>query len=210
MPSIETLYHGLDRTAVQGWDRMDGVREELEIPSNAPIVGTVANFKAHKGYGYLLNAALRIRRALPETRFVFVGGGPYEDVVRRRVSEVGLEDAVIFAGVRDDVPRVVRTFDVFVQSSIAEGLSIALVEALTLGRPVIVTGDGGYHEVVRDGNEGFIVPPRDPEALATGAVTLLNDDRLRDRMGAAGRRRSADFDIRVAVSRIEQVYREVL
>jgi glycosyltransferase involved in cell wall biosynthesis len=189
---------------------VDGTRAEFGIPTSAPVVGTVANFKAHKGYGYLLNAALQIRLSYPETRFIFVGGGPYEGVVRRRVHALGLDEAVIITGVRDDVPRVVRSFDVFVQASVAEGLSIALVEALTLGRPVIVTGDEGLHEVVRHGKEGFVVRPRDPEALARGTMALLDDPGLRHRMSVAGRRRSADFDIRGSVSRIEVVYTDLL
>jgi glycosyltransferase involved in cell wall biosynthesis len=210
MPPVETLYHGIDPGAAAGWGSSDGVREELGIPHDAPVVGTVANFRALKGHGYLLQAAGRIREAIPEARFVLVGRGPLEDQVRRQAGEMGLNGTVVFAGFRTDVPRVAASFDVFALPSLYEGLSIALLEVMALGKPVVVTRVGGSPEVVSDGVDGLLVPPRDPEALAQGILTVLRDVSLRQRLGASARRRAADFDIRHAVRRTEQVYGELL
>ncbi|MGH2664057.1 MAG: glycosyltransferase [Actinomycetota bacterium] len=210
MPPVETLYHGLDPDAVSGWDGPNGIRQELGIPDDAPVVGTVANFKAHKGHGHLLHAALRVRAAVPDVRFVFVGTGPLEDEMRSRAREMGLNGNVVFAGFREDVPRVAGTFDVFCLPSLYEGLSIALMEAMSLGKPVVVTAVGGQPEVVTEARDGFLVPPGDPSALAERLTMLLRDRELRQRLGRNARQRAAGFDIRDAVHRIEAVYSEVL
>ncbi len=102
------------------------------------------------------------------------------------------------------------TFDVFALSSQHEGLSIALIEAMALGKPAVVTDVGGLPEVIEDGEQGFIVPVGRYAALADRIVRLLEDPALRAQMGREGRTRADDFDIRHSVRRIEQVYEEIL
>jgi glycosyltransferase involved in cell wall biosynthesis len=210
MPPVETLHHGLDQAAVAGWGGPDGVRAELGIPEDAPVVGNVANFKAAKDHPTLLAAAARVRERVPEVRFVLIGQGPLEPETRRLAAELGLEGTVVFTGFRTDAHRLLAALDVFTLSSTYEGLPIALIEAMALGRPAVVTRVGGVPEVLGDGAQGLLVPPRDPAALADGLLRLLGDPGLRDRMGAAARARAADFDIRKAVRRMEQVYAGLL
>jgi glycosyltransferase involved in cell wall biosynthesis len=212
MPPVETLHHGLDPAAVAAWDGGDdqAVRAELGIPEGVPVVGNIANFKAAKDHVTLLQAAAKVRAAVPEVRFVLVGQGPLEPQTRRLAGELGLEGTVVFAGFRTDAQRLAATFDLFTLSSTYEGLPIALIEAMALGRPAVVTGVGGTPEVVTDGAEGLVVPPRDPSALADGLLRLLGDAELRAGMGARARARAFDFDIRKAVRRMEQVYTELL
>jgi glycosyltransferase involved in cell wall biosynthesis len=209
LPPLETLYHGLDQAAM-GQPRADGVREELGIPDHAPVVGTVANFRHTKGHGYLLRAASLVREAVPDVRFLLVGQGPLEAEVRREVARLGLDQTVIFAGFREDVPRLTAAIDVFALSSVHEGLSIALMEAMALAKPPVVTRVGGLPELVEDRRSGLLVPPADAPALATGILTLLQDPALRASLGRAAQRRAADFDIRSAVARMEEVYAELL
>lgn len=209
MPPMETLYHGLDPASMDGWAGADGVREGLGIPKDVPVIGTVANFKPQKGHRYLLEAAVYVRRSFPQARFVLVGSGPLEGDLRRQVRQMGLEDNVVFAGARGDVPRLAASFDVFALPSIYEGLSIAVVEAMAVGTPPVVTRTGGVTEVVSDGVNGIVVPPRDPVALGDAILSVLKDPSLRRRLAEAGKRRAADFDIRAAVRRIEEVYRRI-
>ena len=211
MPSIETLYHGPDPAAVAAAVAAlnDGVREELGIPEDAPVVGTVANLKPHKGHEQLLEAAVRIRGSIPDARFVLVGQGPLEHELRDRADALGLDGAVMFTGYREDALRIAKTFDVFVLPSIHEGLAIALIEAMALGKPTVVTRVGGLPEVVEDGQEGFVVPPAKPAELAAAIVTLLKDPSLRQSFGAAAQRRAEAFSIEGAVNRIESVYEEL-
>jgi glycosyltransferase involved in cell wall biosynthesis len=212
-PPVETLYHGLDRAAVDRWlseNEAYQVRAELGIAEDAPTVVTVANFKAHKGHEYLLQAAVGLRKEIPGVRFVLVGQGPLEQEVRAQVRHHGLDDTVIFAGHRSDVPRVVRACDVFAMASLYEGLSIALLEAMAVGTPPVVTDAGGQAEVVGDGRDGLVVAPRQPEALAAAIGSLLRDPARRDRLGRAARERAASFDIRASVERAEEVYARLL
>jgi glycosyltransferase involved in cell wall biosynthesis len=210
MPPVETLYHGIDPSAVDLWTRRDGVREELGIAPGAPIVGTVANFKAHKRLDRLLLAAVRVRRELPDVRFVIVGTGQLEPQIRREAGSMGLDDSVIFTGFREDAPRLASVFDVFALSSDHEGLPISLIEAMALGRPVVATRVGGIPEVIKDGLQGYLVAAEDVEGFGRRVIQLLEDPALRSAMGAEGRIRAQAFDIRRAVARMEQIYEELL
>jgi glycosyltransferase involved in cell wall biosynthesis len=205
MPPLETLHHGLDPATAAAWNG-DGVREELGIPAGAPVIGSIANFKVAKDHATLLRATARVRQAVPGVRLLLVGQGPLEAETRRLAVELGVDESVVFAGFRTDARRLAASFDVFTLSSTYEGLPIALVEAMALGRPAVVTAVGGTPEVVTDGVDGLLVPSRDPAALADGLLRLLDDPALRERIGAAARLRAAAFDIRTAVARMEQVY----
>ena len=209
MPPLETLHHGLDPAALPVPGR-DGVRAELGIPEDAPVVGSVANFKAAKDHATLLRAAAQVRQAIPSVRFVLVGQGPLEAETRRLAGQLGLDHTVVFAGFRTDATRLMAGFDAFALSSTYEGLPIALIEAMAVGCPAVVTAVGGTPEVVADGVHGFLVPPRDPAALAAGLTRLLGDRALRDGLGEAAAARAQDFDIRTAVRRMEQVYARLL
>lgn len=210
MPRIETLHHGLDHAAIDQLRSSDGVREEFGIPDDAPLVGTVANFRVWKGHSVLLEAAVRVRQAVPEVRFILVGHGPLESKIRRQVHQLGLDGTVIFSGARDDAPRVAGACDLFALPSLSEGLAIALIEAMALGKPAVVTRVGGLIEVVDHGEHGLVVDPGSPGALADAIITLLHDAELRHRLGEAGRLRAAGFDIRTAVRRHEEIYAELL
>lgn len=210
MPNVETLYHGPDPAMLAAAEATDGnVRDELGIAAGAPVVGTVANLKPHKGHSQLLRAAVRVRRLIPEVRFVLVGQGPLEPELRRQARAFGLQDAVIFAGYRADALSVAREFDIFVLPSVHEGLAIALIESMALGKPVVVTRVGGLPEVVEDGKNGFVVPPAMPHLLANAMVKLLLDHELRSSFGAAARDRAKSFRVVDAVRRIETVYEEL-
>jgi glycosyltransferase involved in cell wall biosynthesis len=208
-PPVEILYHGPDPEAIERAATSDGVREELGIPIDAPIVGTVANLKAHKGHQYLLHAAALVCETVPNARFVWVGVGPMEDDLRRKAERMGLNGTIVFTGFRSDAPRLMRAFDLFALPSLHEGLPIALVEAMTLGKPVVVTNAGGIPEVVQDGKHGYMVPSADPVALADRIVTMLGDPPLRRRMGEEARARASEFDIRRSVARMERLYEEI-
>ena len=208
--SIETLHHGLAAGFERQWERGGDVRGELGIAGGSPLVVSVANFKPFKGHEHLLRAAAIVRRDAPDVRFVLVGVGPGEPEMRRLADDLGLNGSVVFAGFRDDAPRLTASADVFVLPSEHEGLPIALLEAMALGRAVVATDVDGIPEAVRDGVDAVLVGPRDPDALASAIVSLLEDPALRERLGASARARAARFDMRDAVRRMEEVYEELL
>jgi glycosyltransferase involved in cell wall biosynthesis len=209
-PPVETRYYGIDSASVAQWGAPDDVRAELGLPEAAPVVGTVANFKVGKGHMQLLDAAAAVRRSVPDVRFVVVGQGVLEPQVRRRATQLGLDGTVTFTGYREDATRIMGAFDLLAIPSQYDGLSIALLEAMSLGKPSVLTRVGGNPEVVEDGEHGLVVPPENPNALAEGIVALLGDSALRGRMGEAARQRARDFDIRAAVRRSEELYEDLL
>jgi glycosyltransferase involved in cell wall biosynthesis len=208
---VDVVVHGTDpRLVVRGEAARAAARTELDLPGEALVIGTVGNFTAKKDHATLLRAVALLRRAMPDVRLAVVGQGPLQRELRGRCRELGLEDSVVFTGYRDDATTLMGAFDVFALSSVYEGLSIALLEAMALARPVVVTRVGGNPEVVDDGKDGVLVPPGDPPRMAEALGRLLADRELRRRLGEAARRRAAGFDIRTAVRRMEEVYGELL
>jgi glycosyltransferase involved in cell wall biosynthesis len=206
MPPLETLYQGIDLEETLRRAKLDGVREEFGIPAEAPVVGTIANFKPAKGHQYLIQAASTVLREFPETRFVLIGQGPLESEVRRAVDDAGIADRVVFTGFREDAIRIATCFDLYAASSIYEGLSIALLEVMGLGCPAVTTMAGGFPEVLHDQKDGVLVPTGDAPALAGAIGDLLRDGDRRKAIGLAARRRAADFDIRTTMRKTEEIY----
>ena len=206
MPPVETLHHGLDPDDAATPPDREAVRSELGLSPASKVVGTVGTFTPKKAHSVLLEAAREVRERVPDLRVVLVGHGPLEEDLRRRTDELGLGETVVFTGFREDARRVMTAFDVFTLSSTFEGLPIALLEAMANGLPAVVTSVGGNPEVVEDGRDGMLVPPGDPAALAGALVRVLSDPEERRRLGEAARTRAADFDIRSAVGRMQEVY----
>jgi glycosyltransferase involved in cell wall biosynthesis len=192
--------------------RVLALRRELGIGDDAIVVGCVGRLVAEKGYRELFEAARRLRSRDPRVVLLVVGG-PDPDKPDA-LSEHELQapsGTVIFAGWRDDVRDLLAAMDVFVLASWREGLPRSAVEAAAMGKPMVLSSIRGCREVVRDGIEGFLVPRRDPTAL-TAAIERLTDDReLRERMGAAARRRAVErFDEARVADRLLDCYRELL
>lgn len=204
-----TQLHGIEVSAVRAGADRDAVRAELGVTPEQVLIGTVANLKPNKGYPDLVAAASRVVAAEPRVRFVAVGDGPLHDELLARRDAAGLGDALRFLGRRADATRVASGFDVFCLSSVHEGLPLALMEALALGLPVVVTDVGGNRELVTDGVEGVLVPPSRPDLLADALVALAGDPERRRRHGRAARTAGDGLDAGRAVAEVEQHYRDV-
>ena len=204
-----TVHEGIDL------DRVDAappasLHQELWLPHNAPIVGNVAALVPHKGQRHLVESAALVLPQAPDARFVIAGEGELRPAIERQIKEHHLEKHVLLAGFRPDVLSLHKAFDIFVMSSITEGLGTSLLDAMAAGKPVVATAVGGIPEVVVDGETGFLVAPRDHEAMARAIVRLLNDEPLRRRMGEAGRARAvARFSAERMVQETLRVYQRV-
>lgn len=192
--------------------RIEALRAEFGIPADALVVGTVARLVAEKGYREFFAAARAVRRIMPEVRFLAVGAD--EGEATSRLSREELDRArrdVTFAGWRLDVADLVATTDVFVLASWREGLPRSAIEAAAIGKPLVLTDIRGCREVVRDGVEGILVPPRDPARLTDALILLLRDRELRERMGGAALRRARErFDEQAVADRVLCHYRQLL
>lgn len=180
---------------------------ESNKASTTPLVLTVARLDKQKGYNYLIRAA----RVVPEATFAIVGDGPERSVLEDQVRELGLKDRVLFFGFRNDIPNWLSACHVFVLPSLYEGLPIAILEAMAAGKPVIATDIPENREVITHGMNGWLVPPQNPDALATALRAMLADPALAQRLGLAGRNTvSQRFSIRNMICQITDVYGECL
>jgi glycosyltransferase involved in cell wall biosynthesis len=186
-----TVHEGIDLERVESAPRAN-IHEELFLPHQAPVVGNVAALVPHKGQRHFIEAAALVVRKVPDARFVIAGEGELRPALERQIKEHRLEKHVVLAGFRPDVLSLHKAFDIFVMSSITEGLGTSLLDAMAAARPIVATSTGGIPEVVEDGVTGFLVAPRDDRAMADAIVRLLKDSDLRQRMGLAGLKRARE------------------
>jgi glycosyltransferase involved in cell wall biosynthesis len=185
-----------------------GVRRALGIPLGAPLAGIVAVLRNWKGQLIFLEAMAKVRERLPAARGLIVGEGPQRHNVERLRRELGLEEAVILAGHREDIPDVLASLDVVVSASTgAEGVPQILLQALAMERPVVATAVGGVPEIIRDGETGRLVPPNDPSRLAEAVGAVLRDPGSACPLAIAGGRLvRAQWDMGRMLDAVERVY----
>ncbi|MBD3291444.1 MAG: glycosyltransferase, partial [Armatimonadia bacterium] len=152
------------------------IREDLDLPERHRVVGTVGAIVEQKGHRALVEAAPLVIDEMPHTTFVVVGSGMLREELEARVAELGLGRRFRFLGHRDDVPRLLATFDLFVMPSLWEGMPYALVEAMAVGVPVVGSDIPGIADIVRPRETGRLAPPGDPAALAETIITALSED----------------------------------
>jgi glycosyltransferase involved in cell wall biosynthesis len=209
--ATEVLVHGVPLATLQARRaERAGARAAHGWADDDVVVAIVANLRANKDYPTLFAAAATAMAAEPRLRFVSVGQGPLEDELRRSLATLALGDRFTMLGYHDDPAAVVVGADVFTLSSRHEGLPIALLEAMALGVPPVVTAVGGNAEVVTDAVDGVLVPPGDPDALAAAYVELARDPAARARLGAAAAARAEAFDISATARILEARYRTLV
>jgi L-malate glycosyltransferase len=204
-----TVHEGIDLGRV---DRAPpaNLHEDLFLPHGAPLVGNVAALVPHKGQRHLIEAAALVVRQVPDARFVIAGEGELRPALERAIRDHRLEKHVLLAGFRPDVLSMHKAFDIFVMSSVTEGLGTSLLDAMAAGKPVVATSTGGIPEVVLDGVTGLLVAPRDHQAMAAAIVRLLKNPSLRQRMGEAGAARAREkFSADRMLEQTVRVYQRV-
>jgi glycosyltransferase involved in cell wall biosynthesis len=204
-----TVHEGIDIDHVVAAPPVN-VHEAFWLPHHAPVVGNVAALAPHKGHRYLIEAAHQVIRDIPDARFVILGEGELREHLGRQVRELHLEKHVLLPGFRTDVLGCIKGFDLFVMSSVTEGLGTSVLDALACSRAVVATTAGGLPEIVDDGVTGLLVPPRDSHALARSLVSMLGDRDRRERMGASGLARVREqFTVERMVIETAAVYARV-
>jgi glycosyltransferase involved in cell wall biosynthesis len=204
----EVIHHGivLDDLLRNTGDR-DETRAELGIPADTVVAITVANYRVEKAYPVLLEAASQVLARQRDVQFISVGQGPLEAEVHGLHERLGLGDGFRLLGRRSDVPRLLRAADLFVLSSDWEGLPVAVMEAMAAGLPVVATAVGGLPDVIVDGVNGRLVPPRQPDALAAAVGEVASNARLRTSLATAAAETGRGFDARVTSERLASTYR---
>jgi glycosyltransferase involved in cell wall biosynthesis len=187
------------------------IREEFGISSSTLLVGIVGRLEEPKDHENFLKAASKIYRKNKDVRFLVVGSGSLRERLESLTNDLGLSKAVIFTGLRRDVPAVMSALDLFVLSSRYEGLPVVVLEAMAAKKPIVATRVSGVPGVVEDGNTGILVNPGDPGALAKACLYLLERPELRIQMGNAGYERvKRNYSMDAFIEKSIDLYRDYL
>lgn len=210
---LVTIRNGieLDRFRPAGAGERARARAELGIAPQARVMVTVAVLREAKGIQHLVEALAAIAAAVPDALALIVGDGPHRRALEDLVARRGVADRLRFAGARSDVKRHLAAADLFVLPTLTEALPTVLAEAMGAGLPIVASAVGGVPEMVLDGENGLLVPPGEPIALAEACRRLLTDREEATRMGAAGRRVAAErFEIGRQAARVADLYRALV
>ena len=206
---VVTVHEGIDIEHVLAAPPVN-VHETFFLPHHAPVVGNVGALVPHKGQRHLIEAAHLVVQQLPDVRFVILGEGELREQLEKLVREYHLEKHVLLPGFRLDVLGCIKGFDLFVMSSVTEGLGTSLLDAMACSKAIVATKAGGIPEVVDDGVTGLLVEPRDHHALAAAIVRLISDEAGRQGMAVAGFERvSARFTVERMIGETVNVYQRV-
>jgi len=217
---IAMVYNASDTTRFNPETVHGGtLRSRLGIDDRVPLVGLVGRFTVWKGHLDLVTAFARVREMIPAARLVLVGRLSDDDMegedsyvskIKRRISDLGLTDAVHWVEWASDTPGVMKDLDVLAMPSWEEPFGLVVTEAMAMERPVVAYASGALPEIITDGVDGLLVPPRDTEALALALVSLLRDPERRTAMGKRGRQRVVtDFGPQRQADEVAALYRVV-
>ncbi len=213
---LHLVHNGIDPAEFVPTRPPATVRAELGVPPGVPLIGSVAQLVAWKRHDLLLESARLLQGRTPQPRFVFVGGDPGGDAgklaeLRRRAESMGLDSCVHFTGYRTDVADLINACDVFVHAAVDEPLGRAVLEAMSLGKPIVVANAAGPAELIEGGVSGLTVAPDDAPALADGVQRFLDDPAFAVRCGTqAGLRARQEFSAGAMADRTLSVYDAII
>lgn len=186
------------------------LRQEFGWQDNL-VVGIVGRLIVTKGGEFLIRAARQIVEQFPQVRFVFVGDGEERNSWSALAQELGVAEQVVFTGARGDMPAVYASCDVVALPSMNEAMPMVLLEAMSSRCPVVATTVGAIPQLIQSGEQGFLVPPANPDELAGAILALLKDPDLRRRMGHAGRLKvEAEYSSKAMTNRYLEIYKRYL
>ncbi len=209
-----TIYNGIDLarfTAESQRADPQAVRREFGIPAAASLFITVAVLRELKGIQFMIQAMPAILTQQPEARYLIVGDGDHRAQLVEEVRRQGVENRVIFAGARKDIPALMSAADVFVLPTLTEALPTVLAEAMAARLPIVASRVGGVPEMVTDGVNGRLLEPGDPRQLAETCLELLTRPEFRAEMGGRGRSIvEQKFDVRVQAEHLRTLYQRLM
>ena len=187
------------------------VRREIGLPPDVPVLGNVGRFSEQKNPLDWVRVAARVARVLPDCHFLLVGDGPLRAEVEALIAAEGFTNRFVLTGLRRDVPRMLAAMDVFLLTSLWEGLPRVIPQAMSMRVPVVANRADGTVEAISHGETGFLAEPGDLKALARYCLTLLREPERRRVMGERGRAFAVqEFDVRQMVAQIDALYEALL
>lgn len=206
-----SIPNGLDLNRIANL-KIDPVRKRKEfgLPEEVKLIGSAGRLELVKGYKYFIEASLIVKKSFPNCLFLLIGDGSLCGELQHQIEKLNLWQNFKILGWRDDVNEIISLLDVFVLSSLNEGMGLVLVEAMAMGKPVVATNVGGIPSVVIDGETGILVPPKNPDAIAEAIIFLLQNPEKMKKMGEAGKERTKLFSIEVMIEKTQRLYEELL
>jgi glycosyltransferase involved in cell wall biosynthesis len=199
----------LERFANQRGD--NDLRKSFGLDGNHKLFGTIGSLTEEKGHVYLIEAAQQVTQKYPECRFLIVGDGRQRQVLEERTADLGLSDKVIFTGSRKDVPEILAMLDAFVLPSLKEGLPMALLEAMASKVPVIATSVGAIPQVLENGINGLLIPPKNSDSIAEAINTMLSDGNSAKEMALRGFEKVRDhYSAKIMFEKYLTVYHDLM
>jgi glycosyltransferase involved in cell wall biosynthesis len=191
------------------------IRRKLGLDENRPIVGIVGRMQRWKGMHVFVDAMARVLREVPDCEGLIVGGmfklePEYEPWLRTRVKELGLEKKIRLVGMQRNVPEWMQAMDVFVHASEREPFGIVVIEAMSLGKPVVATKPGGPEEIITDGVDGQLVTWNDPDELARAILRYLRDPEWARAVGQRAKKRSEEYTMEKYAKRVGEALRKLM
>jgi len=205
--NIRVVHNGIDLHRYALSERHSTTRKDLGIDARQPVIGTVGNLFAVKGQTYLLRACAVVARDFPDFVLLVAGEGGQLGALEDEARSLGIGGNVKFLGFREDVPYLLQAMDVFVLPSLSEGLPLSILEALALQKPIVASNVGGIPEVVKDGVTGYLVPSKDPKALAEKIILLLHHPQVAADFVKEGRKRVEEaFSLEQMIQEYQSLY----
>jgi len=188
-----------------------GVRRELGLKNDVPVIGAIGRLVWQKGFEYLIRAAPEVLKKCPEARFLIVGEGPLKNKLILTSEKLNVADRIIFTGFRSDIKEILASIDVLAMPSLLEGLPMVLLEAMAMAKPIVTTRIDGITEVLENSKTGLLVPAKNSHALAEAIVGILNDKAKANFFGQNAREAAKEkFSVKKMVEQIELAYEKLL
>jgi glycosyltransferase involved in cell wall biosynthesis len=211
MTKAMVVHNGIDAERFSSSVSGAGVHSEFGLEPETPIVGTVTRLsEERKGVSFFVEMAALVSAQRPDVRFLLVGDGSLQPSLERMAAQLGVADKLIFAGRRDNVPRLLAAMQVFVLPSLWEACQYSLLEAMAMAKPVACTAVGVAPEVVEDRVTGRLVPVANSQALSNAVLDLLSDEAAAERMARRGRDRVVPrFSREHMIDEVVEVYQSI-
>ena len=209
---LVTVYNGIDS---KGFTQINGssIRKELALPCDTNLAVSIGTVIKEKGYDNLIDAAFFVKKKQGYVKFLIVGGGPTEAVLKlkKKIVNLNLKDSVYYLGYREDIPGILRDSDFLILPSITEAFPLVALEAMALGKPIVATNCGGIPELVSDEETGFLVPINAPESLSEKILYIIKDRiRMKEMGNRALTRYNEHFTAEAYTLHFENLYKELI
>jgi glycosyltransferase involved in cell wall biosynthesis len=206
---IKIIHYGLGETMTSG--NRNSFLDEIGFAGREVVLGIVARLVEQKGHYFLIEAFSKAFKENPDIRLLIVGDGELKDRLQSHVRREHLDKAVVFTGYKKNVPDILDSIDIFIHPSLWEGFGLSILEAMSMGKPVIATNVSAIPELIEDGVSGLLVPPKDVDSLAGAIIRLSNDESLREQLGQKAKERWKNtFSVDSMVNKTMELYDSLL